>query len=70
MLTREEWLHDDNTVEFIRWLEKKREEWTIASLEESVFGNSAAAARWAGQYKAAKDLLAKIRERKVPDESV
>lgn len=68
MLSNEEWLHSEQTVSLVRWLEKKREEWTVLSLEESALGNAAPAARWAGQYKAAKDILAKIREKK--DESL
>lgn len=70
MLSHDEWLQSHHTIELLRWLEKKREEWTHASLEESVRGHNSNAAGWAGQYFAAKDILAKIRERKPNDESV
>jgi hypothetical protein len=64
MMSHEEWLHSDHTVMLVRWLEKKREEWTLGCLDSAGTGNTHHAAQYAGQVAAAKHLLSKIRERK------
>jgi len=68
MLSNEEWLHSDQTVALIRWLEKKREEWTAYCLDGAASGKPTTASS-AGGALAMKETLAKIRERKT-DESV
>lgn len=70
MLSNEEWLHSEQTVSLVRWLEKKREEWTLICLDTVSVGTTHHAASYAGHVSAAKYVLAKIRERKPNDESL
>lgn len=69
MISREEWQNSQFTIELLRLLEKKREEWTLGCLENAAIGHGSNAANYAGMVACAKYALAKIRERK-SDESV